>query len=126
MGAEGVSSWRVLWDATAVLAGVALVVTLVAAWLPAAAVLACVGLAAVSGGLAWMWAWLVSTRPWSGLLYYAVRAGVLGGAFALALAGFAMLFGPASVSVIVALYLVAAMLVWMAKAPLGRPCDPTA
>jgi hypothetical protein len=125
MGAEDVSSWWVLWDAAVVLAGVALVVT-VAVWLPAAAVLACVGLAAVSGGLAWVWAWLVSARPWSGLLHYAVRAGVLGGAFALALAGFAMLFGPASVSVIVAFYLVAAMLIWMAKAPLGRPCDPTA
>lgn len=124
MGAEGVSSWRMLWDAAAVLAGVALVVT-VAVWLPTAAVLACAGLAVVSGGLAWVWAWLVSTRPWAGLLHYAVRAGVLGGSFALALSGFAVLLGPASVSVIVALYLVAAMLIWMAKAPVGRHCDPT-
>ena len=125
IGAEGVSSGRMLLDVLAVLAGVSLVVT-VAARLPDGALLACGGLAVVSGGLAWVWAWLMSTRPWGGLLRYAVRAGVLGGAFALALAGFALLLGPASISVIVAVYLVAAMLIWMARAPLGRPCDPTA
>ncbi|WP_028937957.1 hypothetical protein [Pseudonocardia spinosispora] len=108
-------------DTATVLAGIVLVPA-TAAMLPLAAVLACLGLAAVIGGMAWAWAWLNGTTGWDGLLGYALRAGMFGGAAGLALAGLALVFGPATVVLIPTLYVLAATLYWLGHAPSPAPC----
>jgi hypothetical protein len=101
--------------------GAALIVA-VAATLPVGALLACLGLAAVVGGLAYAWAWLTADSSWPVRLRFTVRATLLGAGAAVGLTGFAVLFGPASVPVITALYAVLAVSFWLGRAPGRRAC----
>lgn len=97
-------------------------VPLIAAMLPFPAVLACLGLAAVVSGMAWAWAWLNGVTGWDRLVGFALRVGMIGGTAGLALAGLALLFGPATVVLIPTLYLIAAMLYWLSRAPSPSAC----
>lgn len=100
------TSLRTYWPLPAML-----IAGLVATTLPAMALLACAGVALVVGGMGGAWAWLVSAP--GGAVDLGLRAGLLGGVLAFGLAGFSVLFGPASVIVLPALYAVAAMVLWL-------------
>jgi hypothetical protein len=95
---------------------------LVAVTLPVGALLACLGLAAVVGALAYAWAWLTTGSSWEVTLRTAMRATLLGGASAIVLTGLVGLLGPASVPLITALYAVLAVSFWLARSPGRRPC----
>lgn len=94
----------------------------VAATLPIGALLACLGLAAVIGGLAYAWAWLTADSSGPVRLRFTVRATLLAAGSAIALTGFTVLVGSASVPVITALYAVLAVSFWLGRAPGRRTC----
>jgi hypothetical protein len=98
------------------------VTLLLALTLPPMADLACLGFAVVLGAMGAVWTWLTDSGPadvpaGSRPLEAGLRVALLGGAAAVSLAGFALLFGPASVIVLPALYGVAAVAFWLLRAP---------
>jgi hypothetical protein len=113
--------FRRLLGTLALSVGVAVTLA-VADTLPTAAVLGCVGLGVVIGGMAGVWTWLTTGATWPATFGVAVRAAVLGGIGGIALAGFAVAFGAASVTLLPVAYLVVAVLGWLARTPRGRPC----
>ncbi|HEY1967797.1 MAG TPA: hypothetical protein VGH89_07600 [Pseudonocardia sp.] len=99
-------------------AGLLVLSGVLAAALPGLVVLVCLALALVAGVLAVAWAWLTSDPECAGsplgqvyrMTRFGVSAGAVGGAAGLVLAWFALLFGPASVAVLLATYALAATL----------------
>jgi hypothetical protein len=102
---------------------VGIVLTFLALALPTMVIVTCAGVAVVLGGMGWTWSWLTATpgQAPARATEFGLCAGLVGGAAALGLAAFALLFGPASVVVLPAGYAVAAMLFWILRAP-SRPC----
>lgn len=100
------------------MAGLLVLSGVLAAALPGLVVVACVALALVAGMSAAAWAWLTSDPGLAGgrldeayrMARFGLSAGAVGGASGLLLAWFALLFGPASVAVLLATYALAATL----------------
>ncbi|HEY2204399.1 MAG TPA: hypothetical protein VGH99_07990 [Pseudonocardia sp.] len=89
---------------------------------PTFVLVVCLALAVVCGMLTAAWGWLANSRPAASALGYGLRGAVVGGSAGLLLAGFAVLFGPATVAVLPAVYGIAAMLGWMLRQPRGSAC----
>ncbi|HEY0575549.1 MAG TPA: hypothetical protein VGD73_15715 [Pseudonocardia sp.] len=90
--------------------------------LPAPSVLACVLLAVAVGAGGWFWYWL-TTASFRGAGGFAVRAGAMAGAAALAMAGLAGWLGSATVVALPVLYLLVAIGFWTRRRLVGR-CRP--
>jgi hypothetical protein len=87
---------------------------------PPPVLVACVALAAVSGLLSGVWGWLAQSRAPAAAATLGLRGALVGGTAGALLVGFVKLFGPATVVVLPAGYLVAAALVWPAGWPAGQ------
>jgi hypothetical protein len=87
---------------------------------PPPVLLACLALAGVSGLLTGVWGWLAQYRAPAAAVGLGLRGALVGGSAAALLVGLLGLFGPATVVVLPAGYLVAAALVWLAG---WRPGD---
>ena len=98
----------------AVLVAVAGAGTLGALSAPPPVLLACLALAVVSGLFTGVWGWLAQYRAPASAVGLGLRGALVGGSAAALLVGVVGLFGPATVVVLPAGYLVAAALVWVA------------
>jgi hypothetical protein len=90
--------------------------------LSAPSVLACALLAVAVGVGGWFWYWL-TTASCRGAGGFAMRAGGMAGAAALAMAGLAGWLGPATVVALPMLYLLVAVGFWTRRRLVGR-CRP--
>lgn len=113
------ASGRLLGDLGLLVTGA--LVLAAAVRLPVGALVACGGLCVGVGMLAWTWAWLTGPSSWTRPMGFAVRAGAVGGAGALALTGLAALLDSATVVVLPLLYLAAGWWFWRARTPRRRP-----